>query len=132
MITEKTCLGKSFLVILLLLLWPASLMAADYVGVTAVIDKKIKHNLGMIVAEDEEGSSEEIYLTSDKGDFIIDANTKIVNKRGETISINRLAVPCEARIMYQPQEKRNSKAKQIKILRTLPKAQSTWPKPMPE
>lgn len=115
--------------IILLLLWPAIGLAANFSSMSAIIDKKVQWSAGMVVAQD--GPSDRVTIMVEGKPYNLTDATVIIDRQGKKISIDRLAVPCEARIMYQPLPK-GPVVSQITVRRTMPGASAAWPAPPPE
>ncbi len=135
--------ARVLLLLMLVFLCPAIALAAsdgltDFTSVKAVINTKEKVNFEVLVADD--GSSERISIKTNKGVFVIldppqnaeegTETTLISDRKGKKISIDKLAVPCEVRIRYRPNQAGDPVASQITVLKALAGASKAWPAPV--
>jgi len=121
--------GKFCLAILPILLWANLTAATELVGMTAIIDTKVKENTKMV--RPEESHHEQIFVMVKGRPFQIVAKTEILDKEGLQISIDRLAVPCKARIIYQLLKTREPIVTRLMVQQLQPNATAAWPPVLP-
>lgn len=132
--TKKEFPALFTLITALLVLWSVSAYSAglkDPESTEVTLKSKIK----ITVAADEAGQQEQkkvyIQIITDKGRFYILPDTT-VSKGGKMISMEKLPVPCKARITYQPLRRNSGNALKIEITAVLKGASTEWSQPAPE
>ncbi|MFH1672673.1 MAG: hypothetical protein ABIF87_04535 [Pseudomonadota bacterium] len=66
------------------------------------------------------------YIVSPEGRFVLDDISVLTNMSNETISIEKLPVPCVAEIKYQLQTGEDPLLLNLKIKKNLPDARTDW------
>jgi len=128
--------GFPFIVSVALLLFavcvgvePAVVQAQTEQAITTTIQSKIRGPLPMAEPGQKEVSGvRAVDIVTEAGRFHITSGTKVVRGK-KLISMDDLAVPCEARIVYQPLRRNDPNALKIEVKKILAGATKKWAKP---
>lgn len=77
-------------------------------------------------------SKDRYSIIASKKLFRITAKTKLFDPNGKEITIRELAVPCNAKIQYQPVKYDDPTALKIVVKDIFPGASTDWSTPLPE
>ena len=71
-------------------------------------------------------------ITVENGPFLVNESSEIFDNLGGKITLEKLPVPCRARIEHEPISKGDPLAYRINVVQTLPGATTAFPPPLPE
>lgn len=66
------------------------------------------------------------------GRFFVIPSTRVFSQLGKEIGMEKLPVPCKARLWYEPLPNNNPNVVRIEILQVLPGASTAWALPQPQ
>ena len=71
-------------------------------------------------------------ITDEGGPFLVNESSEIFDNLGGKITLEKLPVPCRAKIEHEPISKGDPLAYRINVVQTLPGATTAFPPPLPE
>ena len=108
---------------------PPAVQAQTEHAITTTIQSKVRGPLPAAEPNQKEAAGiRSVDIVTGSGRFHITSATEVV-KGGNLISMDDLAVPCEARIVYQPLRRNDPNALKIEVKKILAGATKKWAKP---
>lgn len=133
--------GGMVCVFLLVLQWPLPCLGLDNdsgndevlssTTMTAVIQMKVKRTKAARIHE-EVSPRDRMAILIGGSRFAVLPEAKVVDSKGHELTMDSLPVPCEASIVFHPEQFADPGVLRIEVLKVLPTAKTAWPLAVPE